>query len=200
MLNQPGLFAPPGPDLCAALQQDLVLLDLETTGTNANRDRVIEIGLIHCRGLQIVDSWSILVNPRIDLSAFIADYTGISESLLSAAPSFAEIADELLQRLDRGLLVAHNASFDYRFLQSEYSRLDFDYRAPYLCTVKLSRKLFPHEHHHNLDALIRRHKLHCDSRHRALGDAGVLVDFLRDLPNHCTAKILDQSFDSLVSK
>lgn len=199
MLNQPDLFAEPGPDPCTALKQDLVLLDLETTGTNPNRDRIIEIGLIHCRGLQIVDSWSTLVNPPTDLSPFIADYTGISDSMLASAPIFAEIADVLLKWLDRGLLVAHNARFDCSFLHSEFSRLGFDFQAPYLCTVKLSRKLFPAESRHNLDALIIRHKLQCDNRHRALGDARVLVDFLRALPNHCAAELIEQTFNDLVS-
>lgn len=197
-MNQPDLFAPTGVALCPALRQDLVVLDLETTGASASRDRIIEIGLIHCRQLEIVDSWSTLVNPGVGLSAFIADYTGISDAMVATAPRFTEIATTLRGYLERGLLVAHNARFDYGFLQSEFARLGETYQAPQLCTVQLSRKLFPAEKRHNLDALINRHKLDCNSRHRAMGDAQVLVDFLSELPNHCSSEKLEQIINGLV--
>jgi len=198
MLNQPDLFASTGEELCPALRQDLILLDLETTGASAGRDRIIEIGLIHCRRLEVVDSWSTLVNPGVGLSAFIADYTGISDAMVATAPRFAEIAATLRRYLECGLLVAHNARFDYGFLQNEFARLGETYQSPQLCTVQLSRKLFPAEKRHNLDALINRHKLRCESRHRAMGDAQVLVDFLRDLPNHCSLEKLEQTINGLV--
>ena len=66
------------------------------------------------------------------------------------------------------MLVAHNARFDYGFLRNEFRRLGYDYSPRVLCTVKLSRRLFPQERRHNLDSLIERHKLSCDNRHRAL--------------------------------
>jgi len=120
MLNRPESA---DAETSAALQRDLVLLDLETTGTSAANDRIIEIGLVHFSRFRIVDQWSTLVNPEVSLSRFIEDYTGITGEKLASAPRFAEIAGKLRRHLERGLLVAHNARFDYGFLQSEFSRI-----------------------------------------------------------------------------
>lgn len=187
MLNQPGLFD----RLPSFLDRDLILLDLETTGTNPAAERVIEVGLLHLRDLQVVNRWSQLVNPERQLSAFIESHTGIHQGMLTTAPTFAEIADELWGYLQQGLLVAHNSRFDYGFLQAEYARLGRKYQAPSLCTVKLSRRLFPQHRRHSLDALIDRHGLHCDSRHRALDDVLVLADFLKLLPDHCPRETIE---------
>src|SRR5262245_36678814 len=99
--------------------------------------------------------------------------------MVADAPPFAAVADEVATRLEGRLFVAHNARFDYGFLRSEYRRLDRHFRAPVLCTVRLSRALTPDQHGHNLDAVMARHGIACDARHRALGDARVLADFLR---------------------
>lgn len=187
MLNQPGLF-----DRSRSfLERDLILIDLETTGTNPAAERVIEIGLLHLRDLQVVNRWSQLVNPARQLSPFIESHTGIHQGMLATAPTFAQIADELWSYLQQGLLVAHNARFDYGFLQAEFARLGRQYQAPTLCTVKLSRKLFPQHRRHSLDALIERHGLRCDSRHRALDDVQVLADFLKLLPHHCPQETIE---------
>ena len=75
------------------------------------------------------------------------------------------------------MFVAHNARFDYGFLRAEFRRAELPFSAPVLCTVKLSRRLFPVELRHNLDAVMDRHGLECSARHRALGDARVIRDF-----------------------
>jgi len=157
----------------------LVFLDLETSGANLANDRVIEIGLI------AVDAdgareWSVLVNPERSLSPFITRLTGIDDAMLSKAPTFRQLADELLSWLRGRLLIAHNARFDYGFLRSEFQRLGIEFRSVTLCTVKLSRRLFPEHPRHNLDALIARHGLRPGSnRHRALGDARLLWELWR---------------------
>jgi DNA polymerase-3 subunit epsilon len=94
--------------------------------------------------------------------------------MVAGAPRFADISRELHSRLDGKLLVAHNARFDYGFLRNEFERAGIRYTSRVLCTVKLSRRLFPHHQRHNLDTLIARHGITCDARHRALGDARVL--------------------------
>lgn len=105
--------------------------------------------------------------------------TGITDEMVAKAPTFEEMAAELVARLDGRLLVAHNARFDYGFLRAAFARAGIRYRAPVLCTVKLSRLLFPHQRRHNLDALLIRHALFCADRHRALGDARVLWELAR---------------------
>ena len=156
------------------LDQPLVILDVETTGANPVYDRVTEVGLIEVERGRRVAEWSTLVNPGTRIPPAIQSLTGITDDMVALAPSFAEIAQHLLGRLEGKLLVAHNARFDYGFLRNEFRRASLRYSSRVLCTVKLSRRLFPHESRHNLDALMARHGLACESRHRALGDARVV--------------------------
>jgi len=168
------------------LDQPLAFIDLETTGTSPARDRIIEIGLCLVEGGALVEEWSSLVDPQVPIPPFIERYTGITAAMVKGAPTFAELADDLRERLDGRLLVAHNAPFDYGFLRHAFARCQTPFAPPVLCTVQLSRRLFPRERRHGLDAVIARHGLSCDHRHRALGDARVLWDFLcllqRELP------------------
>src|SRR5690606_5179196 len=106
-------------------------------------------------------------------------FTGITNEMVRGAPSFADIADEVFERIEGSLFIAHNARFDYGFLKNEFKRLEHAFQPRVLCTVKLSRALYPEHHRHGLDALIARHNLACDARHRALGDARVLWDFVQ---------------------
>jgi DNA polymerase-3 subunit epsilon len=159
------------------LPRDLVFVDLETTGANAARDRITEVGLIRVRNGELVDQWSSLVNPECPIPPYIEAFTGISNPMVAGAPRFAEIAALVHDKLRGALFVAHNARFDYAFLRSEFRKADIQFCAQVLCTVKLSRRLFPQYARHNLDAVMERHGLACDARHRALGDARVLHDF-----------------------
>ena len=118
--------------------------------------------------------WSTLVNPGRRIPHGIQTLTGITEEMIAGAPSFEDVSAGLAARLEGKVLAAHNARFDYGFLRREFRRVGYAYRAPVLCTVKLSRRLFPDHRRHNLDALIVRHALFCLDRHRALGDARAL--------------------------
>jgi len=152
----------------------VVFLDLETTGASAAQDRITEVGLIEVDGGYFVREWSTLVNPGIPIPPLIQSLTGINDAMVAAAPYFDDIAQELHDAIAGRTLIAHNARFDYGFLEQEFKRIDRDFSAPVLCTVRLSRKLFPQHARHNLDTLISRHDIDCDARHRALGDARVL--------------------------
>ena len=163
------------------LPQTLIFLDLETTGMAAAHERITEIGLVEVANGGLVGSWSQLVNPQRSIPPFIQALTGITDAMVKTAPSFEQLAPGLFERLDGKLLVAHNARFDFGFLETEFARLGICYRPQILCTVKLSRKLFPEQRRHNLDSLIERHSLRCSARHRALGDAEVLWQFLQKI-------------------
>ena len=159
------------------LPQDLAFVDLETTGGNAAHHRITEVAVVRVHNGELAEEWSSLVNPECPIPAYIAQFTGITDDMVAGAPRFAEIAAEVLRKLQGAVFVAHNARFDYSFLRSEFRRLDMPFSAKTLCTVKLSRRLFPEHVHHNLDAVMKRHGLVCSARHRALGDAQVLRDF-----------------------
>ena len=155
----------------------LAFIDLETTGATATSDRITEIGIIEVDADGSVREWQQLVNPGTRIPPFIEQLTGISNDMVAAAPPFAEIAGETLRRLAGRLFIAHNARFDYGFIKNEFKRLGIAFRAPVLCTVKLSRSLFPEHKRHNLDSLIERHGLTADARHRALADARLIHQF-----------------------
>ncbi|HEX6736486.1 MAG TPA: exonuclease domain-containing protein [Azonexus sp.] len=155
----------------------LAFVDLETTGATASRDRITEIGIVEVDADGTVREWQQLVNPGMPISPFIEQLTGISNEMVASAPPFAEVAAETLRRLDGRLFIAHNARFDYGFLKTEFRRLGVAFRAPVVCTVKLSRALFPEHKRHNLDSLIERHGLAAAARHRALADAQLIHQF-----------------------
>ncbi len=154
-------------------------MDLETTGGHAGRDRIIEAGIVLLQDGKVVEEYSTLINPGVRIPYAIQQFTGISEAMVADAPPFEAVAEAIQSRLAGNLFVAHNARFDYGFLRNEFRRLGRRFRAPVLCTVRLSRALTPGERGHNLDAVMQRHGIACDARHRALGDAKVLADLLR---------------------
>ena len=126
-------------------EQTIVFVDLETTGGSIVHDRITEVGIIEV-GPAGVSEWSTLVNPQTRIPPFIEKLTGISNAMVESAPTFAEVAEEVLGRLVGKLFVAHNARFDYGFLKNEFKRLGLSFRATVACSVKLSRRLFPDEY------------------------------------------------------
>ena len=161
------------------LDAPLAIVDLETTGAHPAHDRVTEIAVIEVEGGEVRDEWSTLVNPETPIPAAIQALTGITNDMVAGAPTFARLAEGLHERLQGRVFVAHNARFDYGFLKREFARAGLDFRAKTLCTVRLSRRLYPEHARHNLDSLIARHGLQCRARHRALGDADAVWQFLR---------------------
>jgi DNA polymerase-3 subunit epsilon len=117
----------------------------------------------------------------VSIPGVIQALTGITDAMVRDAPAFASIADEVAQRTADAVFVAHNARFDYGFLKHAFARLDRAYTAKVLCTVRLSRRLYPDADRHNLDSIIARHALPVAGRHRALGDARALWDFVQAL-------------------
>ena len=154
------------------------IVDLETTGGHIGRDRITEIGLILLDGQQI-SRYQTLVNPLQPIPPFIEAMTGISNSMVQAAPGFGQLAEQLLPQLQGRVLLAHNARFDYGFLRNEFRRHGLRFQVATLCTVKLSRKLYPQHFKHNLDSIIQRHGLQLPDRHRAMSDAEALLLFLQ---------------------
>jgi len=162
-----------------SLPDSLAIVDVETTGANPVSDRITEIAILRVEQGQLMQRWSSLVNPGRSIPANIQSLIGITDDMVADAPGFAELADCIRALLADCVFVAHNARFDYGFIRNAFDRIGQDYRSEVLCTVKLSRALYPEHHRHGLDALILRHGLTCSARHRALGDAEVLWDFLQ---------------------
>lgn len=156
----------------------MIILDLETTGLNPCTNRITEIALIEISANGRHEEWSSLVNPDVEISSKIEILTGITNEMVKSAPPFSSLADSLYARLEGKQLVAHNAAFDYGFLQAEFERAGIQFETNTMCTVKLSKALFPQHRTHSLDALIERHALPVEGRHRALADARIVFHFL----------------------
>jgi DNA polymerase-3 subunit epsilon len=155
-----------------------VILDLETTGGAPLHDRIIEIALIRFEEGTESGRWETLVNPGVPIPSFITRLTGISNEMMRDAPSFEEVAHRLYSFLEGAVLAAHNVRFDYGFLKNEYRRLGALLQHRVLCTARLSRKLYPAHKDHGLDALMQRHGLRTNARHRAMGNVELVEAYL----------------------
>ena len=181
--------------------QRWLFLDVETTGSTATRDRVTEVAWVLLDGeTGQVSKESHLVNPDARIPAFIQQLTGITDDMVADAPRFSAIAPRLAAAMEGAVFVAHNARFDYGFVKNEFKRIGQSVRAPVLCSVKLSRLFFPAEKRHNLDAVMARHQLQADSRHRALTDADLIYQFWLDLQQRFGPQKVVDAAKSLISQ
>jgi DNA polymerase III subunit epsilon len=160
---------------------DLAIVDVETTGAASHYNRIIEIAVLRIHQGQLVEKFSTLLDPERNISPFIENLTGIRNKDLEGAPTFHKVKGRIYDLLNGAIFVAHNARFDYSFLREEFEREKINYTAKRLCTMRLSKLLFPDQRKHNLDSIIERFGIMCTDRHRASGDASVLWDFLQIL-------------------
>ncbi len=164
------------------------VVDVETTGGRPSHgDRITEIAIVRVHGGEIVDVYETLVNPECSIPPMITQITRITHDMVRDKPVFASIAHEVASRLEGHIFVAHNASFDWRFVSHEVFRgtgqaLD----GTTLCTVRLARKVLPQLPRRNLDSVANHYAVEIPphARHRAAGDAiataKVLLGLLKD--------------------
>lgn len=156
---------------------NLAFVDVETNGSSATRDRIIEIGILRVENGKVVETYNQLINPEASIPPFISSMTGITQDDVETAPTFAAIREDVYRLLDGCIFVAHNARFDYGFIRNEFKRQDYTFQTNVLCTARLSRLLFPEYRRHSVEALISRYGLQVEHRHRAFDDAKVLWDY-----------------------
>lgn len=167
----------------------VVILDFETTGLSPEcGDRAIEIGAVLVSDNRIIDRFDSLMNPGVRVSSFIEQYTGISNGMLAKAPPGAEVMERFALFMDRHHLVAHNASFDRRFLDVELRRISKERCQEFACTMLTSRRIYPDAPSHRLEALVRHKNLTTSGvYHRALADAEMTahlwITMVADLKN-----------------
>jgi DNA polymerase-3 subunit epsilon len=156
------------------------VIDVETTGLSPKHERLTEIAIIIIENGEVIDEFYTLLNPEKKIPYRITQLTGINNQMVQEAPHFFEVAKQVVQMTENCTFVAHNASFDYRFIQAEFARYGFDYQRKILDTVKLSRKLLPGYRSYSLGKLTKQLGIEITDRHRALGDALATAElFLR---------------------
>lgn len=158
-----------------------VIVDIEATGGSPSKNRIIEIAIFRHDGEKVVDSFNTLINPQKRIPPFITKLTGISNQMVSNAPTFAQVANEIDAICKDAIFVAHNVQFDYSNVRAAFRRLGRQFQRETLCTVSLSRKIIPNHESYNLGKLCRSLGIINDARHRATGDAKATVALLEYL-------------------
>ena len=182
--------------------QQLAFVDIETTGGRTTSDRITEIAVVYTEaGQQQPQIFHTLLNPNTSIPPFIQALTGISNQMVEQAPHFNdEIADQLSAIFKGRIFAAHNVRFDYGFIKAAFKRLGRTFNPQQLCTVKLSRQLYPEHKHHGLDKIIARHNIDMHNRHRAFADARAIYDFWQQLKHNFPADILHQACKTIMQR
>ncbi|HEY6088371.1 MAG TPA: 3'-5' exonuclease [Gemmatimonadaceae bacterium] len=164
-----------------------VVVDTETTGgRHMSTDRITEIAAVVVRKGEIVEVYETLVNPQRSIPYFVSQLTNITWDMVKDAPTFDRVVPDVMRVLEGNVFVAHNATFDWRFISSEVSRATGrQLRGRRLCTVKMARKVLPQLSRRSLDFVARYYGVEIYNRHRAGGDAVAtakcLIRMLSDL-------------------
>lgn len=182
---------------CSRKKADTVIvLDFETTGLSPDHgDRAIEIGAVRIEDGRITGRFQRLMNPGRRISSFIEAYTGITNAMLRDAPACSEVMAEFSEFMADFDIVAHNASFDRRFLEAELQQIHRRFTRNFACSMLVSRRIYPDAPNHKLGTLVEYKSLPNDGTfHRALADAEMTAHlWLRMLDDiadrHCIASI-----------
>lgn len=173
-----------------------VVVDIETTGGSPRTSRIIELSAFAIEKGTITSSISSLINPGINIPGFITSMTGISNAHVRNAPPAEEALPPFMRFLDNSVFVAHNASFDWGFINMELSRCGMELMSnDMLCTLRLTRRIFPGETSYGLDNLIKKFNIEIspEDRHRGEGDARAAAEILL----HCIEKLNNADISSI---
>ena len=157
---------------------EFAVVDIETTGSTPQSAGITEIAIVIHNGIEVTGKFVSLINPRHKIPPFIVNMTGISDAMVAGAPLFEDVAPQIYNLLNGRVFVAHNVSFDYSFVHYLLGRSGFQWSAPKLCTIKLSRRVFPGLEKYGLGSLTRDLGIRIEGRHRAWGDAAATAQVL----------------------
>jgi DNA polymerase-3 subunit epsilon len=151
----------------------VVVLDFETTGLSPDAgDRAIEIGAVRIEDGQVTARFQELMNPGRRVSGFIESYTGITNEMLSGARPCATVMQDFAEFIAGYNLVAHNASFDKRFLDAELDRISTNYSGQFSCSMLAARRIYQNAPNHQLGTLVAHLNIPAEGVfHRALYDS-----------------------------
>ena len=147
------------------------IVDIETTGSYAANNGITELAIVLHDGNKITDRYETLINPLVPIPPYIQVLTGIHSGMLNDAPVFSEIAVHVYELLKNAVFVAHHVNFDYSFIKHQLESCGYELDTKKLCTVRLSRKVFPGLSGYSLGKLCRDLDIPILNRHRAGGDA-----------------------------
>ncbi len=149
------------------------VVDIEATGGNHIKGRIIEIAIYIYDGEKIIDEFATLINPETTIDWYVTKLTGISNNAVKDAPKFKDVAKKIVALVKGKIFVAHDVDFDYKFLKMELKNAGYEFDEPKACTVKLSEKHLPNATSYSLGNLCEELGIIIPEgdRHRAAGDA-----------------------------
>lgn len=179
------------------------IVDIETTGTYAAANGITEISILVTDGKKVVDKFESLVNPCQPIPRYIQSFTGITDDMVAEAPHFEEIAEAVYTLLHDKIFIAHNVNFDFSFIKAGLAANGFSFNPKKLCTVRLSRKIFPGLPSYSLGNLCQSLEIKILNRHRAGGDAAATVRIFHkllknDKEEHIQKSLLRNSKESML--
>lgn len=149
------------------------VVDIEATGGNHIKGRIIEIAIYIFDGNKIIDEYATLINPETRIDWYVTKLTKITNAMVKNAPKFGEVAAKIAALVQGNIFVAHDVDFDYKFLKAELTKAGFDLNEPKVCTIELSKKHLPDSVSFSLGNLCEELGIPIpeEVRHRAGGDA-----------------------------
>lgn len=188
------------------MSKSLAFIDFETTGLSPEGgDRVIEVGIAVLEQGHIVKRYQSFINPQKRIPYEVVSLTGISDAMVRTAPNASQVMSEVLEFIGEAPLVAHNASFDKRFMDSELRRMNQHCANDFICSLRVARRVYPAAPNHKLATLIRLTGVQpAEQYHRALGDAemtaGLWTRMISDIEEqHGVASVSLELMQSLQS-
>ncbi len=157
------------------------IVDIETTGGYAERNRICEIAIIIHDGEKVVKEYQSLINPERSIPIGVQAIHGISDAMVADAPKFYEEAKTIIELLEGNIFVAHSVNFDYSFVKAAFADLGYALNCKKLCTVRLSRKIIPGYRSYSLGNLCEQRAIKIHDRHRAYGDALATAELFTQL-------------------
>ena len=164
------------------------IIDIETTGGKFNEERITEIAIFKIDDKGNNFKYHKLINPQKKIQPFVKKLTGISNEMLIDKPIFSDLAVEIDEFTKGSIFVAHNASFDYRVLKKEFDRINKKFKRKTLCTIELSKKVFPDKKSYSLGKLVSSLGIDIKNRHRADGDAEATLHLFKKISKYLKKK------------
>ena len=153
------------------MYKDFAIIDVETTGGKFNEEKITEIAIIVYDGDKVIDNFETLINPEIDIQPFVQKLTGINNELVKNSPKFKDVSERVFDITKDKIIVAHNVDFDYRIIKNEFRSINIRYYRDSLCTVDLSKLIFPNLKSYKLTNLLSNFGIKNENPHRANSDA-----------------------------
>ena len=160
------------------------IVDIETTGSHAADNGITEIAIVLHNGNETEGRYETLINPGVPIPRYVSYLTGITNDMVAVAPPFADVATNIFRLLNNRIFVAHNVNFDYSFIKHHFNSIGYDWNVKKLCTLKLSRKVFPGLHKYGLGHICRAMDIPVSNRHRAGGDVNATSILFEKILQH----------------